>query len=99
MQRYLSELDHKRFGCSKMRDIVGLLLADIAYLECTTQMATVLMPLAGVDYTGWQGGWVGGAGGLMCGVQEAGWFAAYGRLLSWVTAVLVHWFVLSLVGA
>ncbi|KAF5836238.1 hypothetical protein DUNSADRAFT_6250 [Dunaliella salina] len=67
LSRHKVELDHRRYGCSKMRDIVPLLFADLAKVECTPQKATVLMPHEGKNYkdveaaAGGEGLKVGGA--------------------------------------
>lgn len=50
MQRHHIELDHRKFGCQKMRDIVPLVAFDLVVMAYTSQKAMVLMPMNGRDY-------------------------------------------------
>ncbi len=45
------ELDHKRFGVAKMRDVVMLCLEDVCQDVVTAQQAAVLLPKQGLDYS------------------------------------------------
>lgn len=51
MQRFYTELDHRKFGAAKMRDVVSMIVSDLAGMHTTSQKATVLMPVPDKDYS------------------------------------------------